>query len=361
MTFGPCHFLTQQMMGLLVFLYETILKMGGDLVMLTIRENFMETIKGGKPDRFVNQYEYMDPILDPIIAECGGFCNPGEERVNGWGVKVRFQEGTPGPFPLCEGEDKLIKDITQWKETLKTPDPHKYTAEDWKAAEQTANSIDRKEKFVAPFVVTGIFEKLHYFMGMEDTMINFYEEPEAMHDLIDHLTDWEIECAKEEIKHMHPDALFHHDDWGSQRSSFMSPAMFEEFLLPAYKKIYGFWKQNGVEVIVHHSDSYAANLVPFMIEMGVDVWQGAVSDNNIPEVLKNYGKKISIQGGLDNGKFDKKDWSREAIHQGLKSLFETAGTKFLIPSLTMGGPGSTFDGVYDTVTDEINAFSKIYF
>lgn len=25
--------------------------------MLTIRENFMETIKGGNPDRFVKQYE----------------------------------------------------------------------------------------------------------------------------------------------------------------------------------------------------------------------------------------------------------------------------------------------------------------
>ena len=30
----------------------------------------------------------------------------------------------------------------------------------------------------------------------------------------------------------------------------------------------------GVDVIVHHSDSYAATLVPYMIEMGIDVWQG---------------------------------------------------------------------------------------
>ena len=28
--------------------------------MLTIRENFMETIKGGNPDRFVKQYEYQE-------------------------------------------------------------------------------------------------------------------------------------------------------------------------------------------------------------------------------------------------------------------------------------------------------------
>ena len=77
--------------------------------------------------------------------------------------------------------------------------------------------------------------------------------------------------------------------------------MFDEFLLPAYKKIYGYWKANGVEVIIHHSDSYAADLVPEMIEMGVDVFQGVVGTNNIPELIKQYGGQITFMGGLDNG------------------------------------------------------------
>jgi hypothetical protein len=52
----------------------------------------------------------------------------------------------------------------------------------------------------------------------------------------------------------------------------LSPAMFEEFFLEPYKRVYGFWKANGAEVIIHHSDSYAAELVPFMIEMGVETY-----------------------------------------------------------------------------------------
>ena len=178
---------------------------------------------------------------------------------------------------------------------------------------------------------------------------------------IDFITDWEIECAGEIISHLHPDALFHHDDWGSQRSTFLSPEMFEEFIEPAYKKIYGFWKANGVELIVHHSDSYVATLFPNMIRVGIDVIQGAVYENNIPELLKKYGSQISIMAGLDNGKYDKEDWSKEKIQKGLEDLFETAGTKYLIPCLTMGGPGSTYPGVYETVTEEIDAFSKVYF
>lgn len=328
--------------------------------MLTRKENLRETLRGGHPDRFVNQYSYMEFMPDPIRREAGTDLKPGEEAYNGWGVKICFPEGAPGEFPLCEGENKLLKDILQWRDVIKAPRT-KFTDEEWAPYIAAAEKIDRNEVFATTFVANGILEKLHYFMGMEDTMINFYEEPEAMHELIDFITDWEIECAGEIIRHLHPEALFHHDDWGSQRSTFLSPEMFEEFIEPAYKKIYGFWKENGVEIIVHHSDSYVATLFPNMIRVGIDVIQGPVYENNIPALIKEYGGQITIMAGLDNGKYDKEDWSAEKIHDGLKELFETAGTKYLIPCLTMGGPGSTYPGVYETVTEEIDQFSKLYF
>ena len=46
--------------------------------------------------------------------------------------------------------------------------------------------------------------------------------------------------------------------------------------MDTYKEIYKYWHDHGVEMIVHHSDSYAATLVPYMIEMGIDIWQGAL-------------------------------------------------------------------------------------
>ena len=123
------------------------------------------------------------------------------------------------------------------------------------------------------------FEQCHHLGEIQTTLINLYEEPEAMHELIDYLTEFELQLAEEICTHLKPDGLFHHDDWGSQTSHFMSPAMFEEFYLPGYKKIYGYYKSHGVELIVHHSDSYAATFVPYMIDMGVDIWQGVMTTN----------------------------------------------------------------------------------
>ena len=57
---------------------------------------------------------------------------------------------------------------------------------------EQVNAIDREQYFVAPFIAPGIFEKLHYLKGMEECMINFYDEPEAMHELIDYLVEYEI-------------------------------------------------------------------------------------------------------------------------------------------------------------------------
>lgn len=323
--------------------------------MLTKRENFMETIKGGNPDRFVNQYEALGLIFGAPFSDA--MLEPGQEYVNGWGVTIRYLENTPGAFPVHDDEHRVLKDILQWKKYVKAPNL-KFSDEDWAIAKSIAAEIDRNEQFVTVPFFTGVFEQLHYLMGMEDTLMNFYEEPEAMHELIDYITDWELNFAKEFIEHINPDALFHHDDWGSQISSFLSPEMFNEFILPAYKKIYGYYKENGIEIIVHHSDSYAANLVPAMIEMGIDVWQGCISTNNIPELIKKYGGQISFMGGINNGIVDVPDWTPELIAQETEKVCRECGKLYFIPNATMGGPDSTYPGVYDAVSAEIDRMSK---
>ena len=329
--------------------------------MLTARQNFLETIRGGKPERFVNQYEYMTLLMDPIVMSVAGLCPPGGTAVTALGVTVAWPEGTPGPFPVHTPDKIVLHDITEWRDVVKFPDPRAIPAEAWAPFEAAAAAVDRNETFAAAFAAPGLFEKLHYLMSMEEGLMALLEEPEECKALVEAMADWEIECAKVTIEHLHPDALFHHDDLGSQRSSFMSPETFDEIFVPAYKRVYSFWKENGVEVIVHHSDSYAANLVPHMIEMGVDVFQGAVIDNDIPKLLKEFGGKISIHGGIDNTKCDLPGWTPELIRKTLEDLVESTGPDYLIPGFIRGGPGSIFPGAYGCLTLEIDKLSEKYF
>lgn len=272
--------------------------------MLTKRENLLETIHGGHPDRFVNQFEFLSIIMNDPIRATYKAPKYGELNVtNEWGVTRSWPEGTPGPFPVHDDAHRLLKDITEWRDIIHAPSPV-FPEAAWEPAIAAAEAVDRKDKFVSNFQAPGLFESLHYFMGMEDAMMNFYEEPDEMHDLIKYLTEWELDAARETCDHLHIDAVFHHDDWGSQRSTFFSPAMFEEFFVDAYKQIYGYYKERGVQLIVHHSDSYAATLIPDMIDMGIDIWQGVMTGNDIRKCIDTYGGKISFMGGIDSATVD---------------------------------------------------------
>ncbi|KPU44270.1 methylcobalamin:coenzyme M methyltransferase [Oxobacter pfennigii] len=328
--------------------------------MLSKKENLLETLRGGNPDRFVNQFEAFGIVMgDPISAKSPRPV-PGQEIVNSWGVTIRFQENTPGPFPVHDDTHKVVKGITKWKETVHAPSLE-VPDEAWDDCKAQAAKIDKSDKFVTVYGIPGIFEQLHYLMGMDDTLMNFYEEPEAMHELIDYITNWKIANAKLVCKHIKPEAIIHHDDWGSQLNSFMSPEMFAEFIVPAYKKLYGFYKNNGVQLIVHHSDSYAANLVPYMIEMGIDIWQGCMTANNVPELVKKYGKQITFMGDINNGVVDKADWTPELIKREVERACKNNGKLYFIPCLVAGGPGSTYPGVYDAVSKEIERMSRELF
>ncbi|MBC3797273.1 uroporphyrinogen decarboxylase family protein [Acetobacterium tundrae] len=328
--------------------------------MLTPRQNLMETIKGGNPDRFVNQYEYLDIIMEASIMIGDMPMFPGNMGKDAWGVTWNWPEGQLGGFPMHDDEHKVLKDITEWKKYLKKPIIP--TADEvWAPAIAHAKAVDRNEKFVTTFFAPGLFEMMHHLMGMEDALMNFYEEPEAMHELIDYIVDYELEFAKIVIDKIHPDALFHHDDWGSQISTFLAPKMFEEFFLPGYKKLYGFYKANGVELIVHHSDSFAATLVPYMIEMDMDIWQGVMNTNNIPELIAEYGGKISFMGGLHSGEIDFPEWTPEICAEYVEKACKTNGKKYYIPCLTSGLPMSSFPGVYEEVTRQIDKMSKELF
>lgn len=331
--------------------------------MLTRKQNLLETIRGGNPDRYVNQYEAFSLILGTPqdirypSPECGQ-----EPLKDAWGITFSYPEGTPGLFPLGDEEHLVLKNINYWRKYVKMPSVD-FTEEEWKPFVEQAKSIDREEYFVTPVVLPGIFEMCHHLMGMEECMINFYEEPELMHELIDYLTEYELKLAKEICRYLKPDALFRHDDWGSQISTFISRNMFREFLFEPTKKIYQYYKNNGVEVIIHHSDSYCETFIPEMIEMGIDIWQGAITSNNLPKIIKEYGGQITIMGGIDNGKIDREDWTEKKVEEEVTRVCNWCGNKFFIPCATMGLNISTYDGVYEAVTkaidkNSVNMFKK---
>ena len=330
--------------------------------MLTAKQNMIECMKGSKghPDRFVNQYEAMQLLFHPFMFASPLLQEGMENVVNAWGVTNTFPKGVPGAFPVHTPDKIVVKDIEHWKDYVKAPSL-KFSQEQWDQCKAAYDAVDGEKSFKAAFVAPGLFEQTHHLCELVNALTYYIEYEDEMHDLIKYLTEWELELADGICSNLHPDMLFHHDDWGGHDSTFMSVPMFEEFLLEPYKEIYGYYKSHGVDYIVHHSDSYAATLVPDMIEMGIDVFQGCMETNNIDQLIAKYGGQISFMGGIENGICDKADWTEESVDEYVRQVCKKYGHKSFIPCIAQGGPGSVYKGVYTSIAKTIDTINEEQF
>ncbi len=326
--------------------------------MLTARENLIELLEHGNPDRVVNQFEAIPFVINPFLLRYN-FPEKGAKDpiADPWGVYYAYPDNVPASFPLQDDEHLVVKDIEFWQDYVKVPSLE-FSDEEWAIAKEMYDSVDKKKALPAMFMAPGIFEQCHDMCKIEETLMAMYEYPDEMHDMIKMLTDFELELAEKFCSKIHPEAVFHHDDWGSQRSTFMSVSMFEDFLVEPYKQLYGYLHDHGVKYIFHHSDSYAATFVPAMIEMGIDVWQGCFTTNNIPELIKQYGDKITFMGGIENMLVDIEGWSDENNREVVRRTIAECGTKSFIPCIAQGAPGSVFPGVYMSLTKEIDRYNS---
>ena len=95
-----------------------------------------------------------------------------------------------------------------------------------------------------------------------------------------------------------------------------------------------------------------------MIEMGIDVWQGCMETNNLPELIRKYGGKISFMGGIENRAVDFEGWTDENCDAVVRRVCEECGNKYFIPCIAQGGPGSVYPGVYKSLCDSIDKLNE---
>lgn len=324
--------------------------------MLTAKENLREVIRGGNPDRFVNQYEALQFLFHPYFVHNPSPAKGQENVVNAWGVTNSFPANTPGAFPVHTPDKIVVKDIEDWKEYVHAPSLE-FSQEEWDSWKAQYDAADKDRAFATALVLPGLFEQTHHLCEISQALMNYITNPDEMHDLIKYLTEFELKLAEGICDHLHPEIIFHHDDWGAERSTFLRPEMFAEFFVEPYKEIYKYYHDHGVEFVFHHNDSYSATLVPYMIETGIDVWQGCMESNDVPELVKKYGGKISFMGGIDNKSVDFEGWTAENCRKVAENICESCGNKYFIPCITQGGPGSVYPGVYAALCDEIDKYN----
>lgn len=325
--------------------------------MYSEKEIFLKTIRGEKTDRLASDYDALGVVRrDPIADLDRGIRVEGTNIKDIFGTEIIWPVGQKAGMPHVTEENKVIRDVTNWKNEVTIPDFASMDL-DWSLNREMCASINREEKLLTSIMATGLFERLHFLMGFEDTLMNFLLEPEAMHELLDALTEARLQYLTLLIDNMKPDVIIHHDDWGNKASLFMQSDTWREFFKERYRKLYSYVRSRGV-ILIHHADCHCADIIEDMVDIGVQAWQGAIPENDIVSMQKKLDGRMVIMGGID-AVIDKPDWNEAEVRAEVRRACETYGPHGgYIPCMTYGGPGCLYAGVSDIIRDEIARYNQ---
>jgi hypothetical protein len=174
--------------------------------------------------------------------------------------------------------------------------------EDDPAFERLANQAERarrEDRYTLFGWWNFFFERLWSLRGMENALVEFYSEPDAISRLLDALKERYLEYLSRAIDLLRPDGFFTSDDLGGQHAPTLSGEIFREFFFPAYRAVGELLERRGVHYWLHS----CGNNEPFfddLIEAGVDVFhpvQKSTMDQRA--IVERYGDRLSFFAGFD--------------------------------------------------------------
>ena len=143
----------------------------------------------------------------------------------------------------------------------------------------------------------GIFEKAWAITGFEELMLGFNLWPNLVEKFLDDITDFKIQIAEKVVaagfKCGHTG-----DDFGTQNSLLMSPATWRRFVKPRLGRLWEVYKSAGLPVI-HHSCGCVTELLPDMIDMGLDMLEPIQPVMDLEYLKREFGRHITFWGGID--------------------------------------------------------------
>ncbi len=161
----------------------------------------------------------------------------------------------------------------------------------------------------------GFFGPIRFFMGEVRLMTCYYDDPDFIRSIVDDLLDFYMALYSQILDKVEIDVFNMWEDMCYNTGPLISPEMFREFMLPAYKKFTSFLREFGVKNILVDTDGDCSKLISLFMEGGVTAiypWEVA-ANMDVVEVRKQY-PKLQMLGGIDKRALMK---DKEAIDEEL--------------------------------------------
>jgi len=181
------------------------------------------------------------------------------------------------------------------------------------------------ERFVLAGELARPFERMQFIRGTEELFVDLALGNRAMYAFLERVHDFYKRLlsvwADTDV-----DGLFFMDDWGSQKSLLIDPALWVRVIKPMYRDYSDIAHAAGKKLFFH-SDGYTLDIIPHLIDVGVDAANLQIFCIGLDR-LEQFRGRITFWGEVDRQSmlaFGTREEVREAVRQVRSRLWADGG------------------------------------
>ena len=273
-------------------------------------DRFMTALNREEPDR-VPVWELIinEPTLSALYGDVGAIefaelddldgitifenqkTTPGPSggALDEWGIEWIAAEG--GVAYPSGGPIRSADDLLSYEPPVANA-PHRF--------DTLRQAVDRfRGRRAVVFLTHEAFEFSHYLHGLDNLLIDYFEEPEFVHDLAKMIIDYKIEAAETAVD-LGADVIVSGDDYAYRHAPIMSVAHWEEYSLPYLDKLIKAVHRKGVPFI-KHTDGDIWSILGQMVDAGIDAIDPLepMAGMDIGLAKERYGDRVAMVGNVD--------------------------------------------------------------
>jgi hypothetical protein len=220
-------------------------------------------------------------------------------HVDSWGIVRRDYKKA---MSMSEFLDFPVKTRADWErfrdERLNPDDPRRLDgdwrrlAKEWRAKEWPIQ--------LGHYPDVGIYGTLRWLLGDEECLVSFYTQPALVHEIMEHMTDLYLTVFAKVVREVRIDVVHLWEDFCGRQGPLISPAHWDEFIGPCYRRVQAFMKQHDIPIMSVDTDGQPDDVIPVMMKSGLNyLFPFEVAAGCDVNVFRDRYPTLGMGGGID--------------------------------------------------------------
>ena len=152
-----------------------------------------------------------------------------------------------------------------------------------------------------------------------------------------------------------------HDDRGNQENMFKEPDQWRQFYKEPERRMAKAAHDLGMHYM-HHSCGYITQIVPDLVEIGVDAWHSVQPRNDLKMLKETLGDKLVFAGAVDAQVTDAPGATEEQIRAEVRRVIDTLGKGggLMASSSVMFSTVPKVDGIIDDEGKKYGQYKNLH-